>query len=93
MMIVVTAKMSLQPRRDNIGSNDGKGPSQPDENTRNILDTTQALKTVASISDGGFGQRKGEGTPSGSKGFSFKEFYKYPFHMFKGNLNSGEARD
>jgi hypothetical protein len=30
---------------------------------------------------------------SGSKGCSFKEFYEYPFPMFKGNLNSGEARE
>jgi hypothetical protein len=36
---------------------------------------------------------RGEGTPSGSKGCSFKEFYKHPFPMFKGNLNSGEVRD
>jgi hypothetical protein len=36
---------------------------------------------------------QGVPTPSGSKGCSFKEFYKNPFPMFKGNLNSGEARE
>ena len=35
---------------------------------------------------------RGEGTPSGSKGYSFKEFYEHPLPMFKGNLNSGEVR-
>jgi hypothetical protein len=35
---------------------------------------------------------QGEGTPSGSKGCSFKDFYGHHFPMFKGNLNSGEAR-
>ena len=34
-----------------------------------------------------------EGIPNGGKGCSFKEFYEHPFVMFKGNLNSGEARD
>jgi hypothetical protein len=36
---------------------------------------------------------QGEGTPSGGKGCSFKEFYDHHFPMFKGNLNSGEARE
>jgi hypothetical protein len=36
---------------------------------------------------------RGVPTPSKSKGFSFKEFYEHPFPMFKGNLNSGEARE
>jgi hypothetical protein len=36
---------------------------------------------------------RGEGTPCGSKGCSFKEFYKHSFPMFKGNLNSGEVTD
>jgi hypothetical protein len=36
---------------------------------------------------------RGEGSPSGGKGCSFKEFYEHPFPMFKGNLGSGEARD
>ena len=35
---------------------------------------------------------RGVPTPSGGKGCSFKEFYEHPFPMFKGNLNSGEAR-
>ena len=35
---------------------------------------------------------RGERTPSKGKGCSFKEFYEHPFAMFKGNLNSGEAR-
>ena len=32
-------------------------------------------------------------TPSGGKGFSFKEFYKNHFPMFKGNLNSRKVRE
>jgi hypothetical protein len=36
---------------------------------------------------------RGEGTPSGGKGCSFKDFYEHSFPMFKGNLGSGEARD
>ena len=47
-MIVVTTEMSPGPRHDVIGSNDGNGPSQPNENMRNVLDVTQALKIVAS---------------------------------------------
>ena len=35
---------------------------------------------------------RGERTPSGGKGYSFEEFYEYPFPMFKGKLNFGEAR-
>jgi hypothetical protein len=38
LMIVVTVEMS--PRHDVIGSNDGRGPSQPNEKTRNILNAT-----------------------------------------------------
>ena len=45
-MIIVTLEIS--PRHDVIGSNDGKGPSQPDERTRNVLDATQALEAMAS---------------------------------------------
>ena len=45
-MIVVTVEMS--PQHDIIGSNDGRGPSQPNERTRNVLDATQALEAVAS---------------------------------------------
>jgi hypothetical protein len=47
-MIVVTAETSLRPRHDVIGNNDGRRPSQPDENKRNVLDATQALEAVAS---------------------------------------------
>jgi hypothetical protein len=47
-MIVVTIKLSPQARHDDVGSNDGKEPSQPDEKTRNVLDATQALEAVAS---------------------------------------------
>jgi hypothetical protein len=89
-MIVVTAKMS--PRHDVIGSNDGRGPSQPDEKTRNILDATQPLELVASRLVEALVNVRGVPTPSGGKGCSFKEFYKHPLPMFKGNLNSGEAR-
>jgi hypothetical protein len=32
-------------------------------------------------------------TLSGGNGCSFKEFYEHPFLMFKGNLNSREARE
>ena len=89
-MIVVTIEMS--PQHDIIGSNDGRGPSQPDERTRNILDTTQALEALASRLVKALVNVRGEGTPSGSKGCSFEEFYEHHFPMFKGNLNSREAR-
>jgi hypothetical protein len=90
LMIVVTIEMS--PRHDVIGSNDGRGPSQPDERTRNVLDTTQALEAVASCLVEALVNVRGEGTPSGSKGCSFKELYEHPFPMFKGNLNSRDVR-
>jgi hypothetical protein len=48
-MIVVTIKLSPQARHDDVGSNDGKRPSQPDEKTGNVLNATQALETVASL--------------------------------------------
>ena len=47
-MIIVIAETLPQSRRDVIGSNDGRRPSQPDEKVRNVLDATQALKVVAS---------------------------------------------
>jgi hypothetical protein len=89
-MIVVTVEMS--PRHDVIGSNDGRRPSQPNEWTRNVLDATQALEAVASHLVEVFVNVRGEGTSSRGIGCSFKEFYEHPFPMFKGNLNSGEAR-
>jgi hypothetical protein len=91
LMIVVTAKMS--PRHDVIGSSDGRRPSQPDKKTRNVLDATQALEVVASHLVEALVDVQGVPTPSKSKGCSFKEFYEHPFPMFKGNLNSGEARE
>jgi hypothetical protein len=90
LMIVVTAEMS--PRHDVIGSDNGRRPSQPNERTRNVLDATQALEVVASRLVEALVNVRGVPTPSGSKGCSFKEFYEHPFPMFKGNLNSGEAR-
>jgi hypothetical protein len=36
---------------------------------------------------------RGEGTPSGGKVCSFKEFYEHHFPIFKGNLNFGDATD
>ena len=89
-MIVVTVKMS--PRQDVIGSNNGRGPSQPDERMRNVLDATQALEAVASCLVEALVNVRGEGTPSGSKDCTFKDFYGHPFPMFTGNLNFGEAR-
>jgi hypothetical protein len=91
LMIVVIAEMS--PQHDVIGSSDARRPSQLDERTRNVLDTTQALEVVASHLMEALVNIRGEGTPSGSKGCSFKEFYEHSFPMFKGNLNSREARD
>ena len=91
-MIVVTAEMSQRPRHDVIGSNDGRGPSQLDIKMRNVLDATQALEVVASHLVKALVNVQGEGTRSGRKGCSFKEFYEHPFHMFKGNLNSGKPR-
>jgi hypothetical protein len=91
LMIVVTAEMS--PRHDIIGSNDGRRPSQPDEKTRNVFNATQALEAMASRLMEALVNVRGVPTPSGSKGCSFKEFYEHPFPMFKGNLNSGEARE
>ena len=35
---------------------------------------------------------RGEGTPNGGKGYSFKKFYEHHFPMFKGNLNPREAK-
>jgi hypothetical protein len=90
-MIVVIEEMS--PRHDVIGSNDGRRPSQPDEKTRNVLDATQALEVVASRLVEALVYVRGVSTPSERKGCSFKEFYEHPFPMFKGNLNSGEARE
>ena len=83
-MIIVTAEMS--PRHDVIGSNDGKGPSQPDEKMRNVLDATQALEVGASRLVEALVNVRG-------KGCSFKKFYKHPFPMLKGNLDSGKVRD
>ena len=59
---------------------------------KNILDSTQALEAVASHLVEALVNIQGEGTPSGGKGCSFKEFYEHHFPMFKGNLNFGEAR-
>ena len=92
-MIIVIAKMSPQPRHDVIESNDGRRPSQPDEKMRNVLDTTQALEAVASRLVEALVNVRGERTPSGGKGCSFKEFYEHHFPMFKGNLDSREARE
>ena len=82
-MIVVTPEMS--PRHDVIGSSDGRGPSQPDERTRNILDATQALEAMTSRLVEAFVNVQREGTPNGGKGCSFKEFYEHFFPMFKEN--------
>jgi hypothetical protein len=90
-MIVVTIEMSLG--HDVIESNDGRGPSQPNEKTRNVLDATQALEAVASRLVEALVSVRGEWTPSEGRGCSLKEFYEHPFPMFKGNLNSGETRD
>jgi hypothetical protein len=86
-MIVMTVEMSPRPRKDAIGNNNGRGPSQLDGKMRNVLDATQALKTMASHLVEALVNIQGEGTPSERKGCSFKEFYKLPFPMFKGNLN------
>jgi hypothetical protein len=60
---------------------------------RNVLDATQALEAVASRLVETLVNVQGVPTPSERKGCSFKEFYEHPFLMFKGNLNSGEARE
>ena len=88
-MIVVTAEIS--PQHDVIGSNNGRRPSKPDERMRNVLDATQAMEAVASHLVKAIGNVRGEGTPCGRKGCFFMEFYEHPFHMFKGNLNSGAS--
>ena len=82
----------MSPRHDVIGSNVGRGPSQLDERTRNVLVDTQALEAMASRLVEPLVNVRGEGTPSGGNGCSFKEFYEHPFPMYKRNLNSGEAR-
>jgi hypothetical protein len=92
-MIVVTTSISPRSRYDVIRSNDGRGPSQLDERTMNVLDATQALETVASRLVEALVNVRGEGIPSGRKGCSFKKLYKHHFLMFKGNLNSGEVRE
>ena len=60
---------------------------------RNVLDATQALEVMASRLVEALVNVRGEGTLSGGKGCSFKEFYEHPFPIFKGNLNSGEAKE
>jgi hypothetical protein len=60
---------------------------------RNILDATQALEIVASCLVETLVNVRGEMTPSERKGCSFKDFYDHHFPMFKGNLNSREARE
>ena len=84
--------MSPHPLHNAIGSSDCRRPSQPDERTRNVLDATQALEAVASRLIEALVNAQGVFTPSGSKGCSFKEFYEHHFPMFKGNMNSREAR-
>jgi hypothetical protein len=54
-----------------LGSNDGRGSSQPDERTRNVLDATQGLEAVTSRLVEGLINTRGEGTPSGGKGLLF----------------------
>jgi hypothetical protein len=56
------------------------------------LDVTQALEVMASRLVEVLVNVRGEGTLSGGNDCSFKEFYEHPFPMFKGNLNSEEAR-
>jgi hypothetical protein len=92
-MIIVTIEMSPRQRHDVIGSNDGRRPSQPNEKIRNVLDVTQALEAMASCLVKALVNIRGEGTPSGGKGCFSKEFYKHPFLMVKGNLDSGEVRE
>jgi hypothetical protein len=92
-MIVVTAKMSSRPRHDVIRSIDGRRPSKPDERTRNVLDATQTLEVMTSHLVEALVNVRGERISSGSKVCSFKEFYEHHFPMFKGNLNSEEARE
>jgi hypothetical protein len=60
---------------------------------RNVLDATQALEAVASHLVEALVNIRGVPTPSGGKGCSFKEFCEHLFPMFKGNLNSEEARE
>ena len=60
---------------------------------RNVLNATQELETVTSCHMEALVNVRGEGTSSGRNGCSFKEFYEHPFPMFKGNLNSREARE
>ena len=66
-MTVVTTEMS--PRHNVIMSSDGRGPSQLDERTRNVLDATQALKVVASHLMEALVNVRGEGTLSGQRLF------------------------
>jgi hypothetical protein len=94
LIIVVTAEMSPRPRHDVCtGSTDGRRPSRHDEKMINVLEATQALEVVASCLVETLVNVRGEGNPSESKGCSFKELFKHPFPMFKGNLNFGEARE
>jgi hypothetical protein len=54
---------------------------------------TQALETVASLLAEALVNIRGEGTPSGMKGYSFKEFDEHPFTVFSGDLNFKEVKD
>jgi hypothetical protein len=60
---------------------------------RTVLEATQALEAMTSHLVKALVNVRGEGIPSGSKGCSFKEFYEHHFPMFKGNLNSREAKE
>ena len=73
-MTVVTVAMPPLPRYNDLERNDGKGSSEPNEKTRNVLDATLSIENCGKSSSGGFGQRAGDGIPSGNKGCSFKEF-------------------
>jgi hypothetical protein len=67
-----------------MGSDYGKGPSQPDEKARNVLDAIQALEKVASFLVDALVNVRREGNPCGRKGCSFKEFDEHPFQCLMG---------
>jgi len=85
--------MSMQPRRDDVGSKYGEGPSQSDGRTRNVLDATNAVEKMASLLLKALVNIQGERTPSGKKGCSFKEFDEHHFPLFKGHLNPKGAKN
>jgi hypothetical protein len=71
-MIVVIAEMSPRPRRDVIGSNDGRRPSQPDEKDEEHSKHYPSIGSCGKSSCGSFGQRMSSPYSKWRKGLLFQ---------------------